>query len=76
MNERKRIGERIREERKKKGITQEMLAQKVGMQRTHISRIEQGKCSTGFDLLQRIAEVLDMRIDIVNSNTIHFQLID
>lgn len=51
MNERKRIGERIREERKKKGLTQEMLAQKVGMQRAHISRIEQGKCSTGFDLL-------------------------
>ena len=65
MNERKRIGERIREERKKKGLTQEMLAQKVGMQRAHISRIEQGKCSTGFDLLQRIAEALGKNIDLI-----------
>lgn len=65
MNERKRIGERIREERKKKGLTQEMLAQKVGMQRAHISRIEQGKCSTGFDLLQRIAEALGCEIDFI-----------
>ena len=65
MNERKRIGERIREERKEKGFTQEILAQKVGMQRAHISRIEQGKCSTGFDLLQRIAEALEKNIDMI-----------
>ena len=65
MNERKRIGERIREERKKKGFTQEILAQKVSMQRAHISRIEQGKCSTGFDLLQRIAEALEKNIDLI-----------
>lgn len=70
MNERKRIGEKIREERKKKGLTQEMLAEKTGMQRTHISRIEQGKCSTGFDLLQRIAEALDMKVDFVKKSII------
>lgn len=65
MNERKRIGEKIRDERKKKGLTQEMLAQQIGMQRAHISRIEQGKCSTGFDLLQRIAEALEKSIDMI-----------
>lgn len=68
MNERKRIGEKIREERKKKGLTQEMLAEKTGMQRINISRIEQCKCSAGFDTLQRIAEALDMKVDFVKKS--------
>ena len=63
--ERQRIGQRIADLRKEKGMTQQGLADIVGMQRNHISRIEAGRYSVGFDTLQTIAEALDADIRIV-----------
>jgi len=63
--ERQRIGQRIADLRKTKGMTQQDLADIVGMQRNHISRIEAGKYSVGFDTLQAIAEALGGTIDII-----------
>lgn len=63
--ERQRIGQRIADLRKAKGMTQQGLADIVGMQRNHISRIEAGKYSVGFDTLQAIAEALGGTIDII-----------
>ena len=63
--ERQRIGQRIADLRKEKGMTQQGLADIVGMQRNHISRIEAGKYSVGFDTLQAIAEALGGTIDII-----------
>ena len=63
--ERQRIGQRIADLRKQHGLTQQDLANKTGMQRNHISRIESGKYSVGFDTLQAIAEALDADIRIV-----------
>ena len=63
--ERERIGQRIADLRKEKGMTQQGLADIVGMQRNHISRIEAGKYSVGFDTLQSIAEALGGTIDII-----------
>ena len=63
--ERQRIGQRIADLRKSKGMTQQGLADIVGMQRNHISRIEAGKYSVGFDTLQAIAEALGGTIDII-----------
>ena len=66
MNEeRQRIGQRIADLRKQHGLTQQDLANLTGMQRNHISRIESGKYSVGFDTLQLIAEQFDMKVDIV-----------
>lgn len=66
MNEeRQRIGQRIADLRKQHGLTQQDLANKTGMQRNHISRIESGKYSVGFDTLQLIAEQFGMKVDIV-----------
>ena len=64
--ERERIGQRIADLRKAKGMTQQGLADIVGMQRNHISRIEAGKYSVGFDTLQAIAEALGMTVDIID----------
>ena len=64
--ERERIGQRIADLRKEKGMTQQGLADIVGMQRNHISRIEAGKYSVGFDTLQSIAEALGMTVDIID----------
>ena len=63
--ERERIGQRIADLRKEKSMTQQGLADIVGMQRNHISRIEAGKYSVGFDTLQAIAEALGGTIDII-----------
>jgi len=63
--QRQRIGARIAELRKQKGMTQQDLADITGNQRNHISRIESGKYSVGFDTLQTIAEALDADIRIV-----------
>ena len=63
--QRQRIGQRIADLRKQKGMTQQDLADITGNQRNHISRIESGKYSVGFDTLQTIAEALDADIRIV-----------
>ena len=63
--QRQRIGQRIGALRYQKGITQQALADMTGLQRNHISRIESGKYSVGFDTLQTIAEQFDMKVDIV-----------
>ena len=60
-----RIGQRIADLRKAKGMTQQDLADVTGNQRNHISRIESGKYSVGFDTLQAIAEALGGTIDII-----------
>lgn len=65
--QRQRIGQRIADLRKQRGITQQTLADLTGMQRNHVSRIESGKYSVGFDTLQAIAEALGGTIDIVVS---------
>ena len=63
--ERQRIGQRIADLRKAKGMTQQDLADRTGNQRNHISRIESGNYSVGFDTLQTIAEQFGMKVDIV-----------
>ena len=64
-DERLRIGQRIAELRKELGLTQQDVADRTGLQRNHLSRIEQGRYSVGFDTLQAIAEALGGNIDIV-----------
>jgi transcriptional regulator with XRE-family HTH domain len=41
------------------------VAERADLLRQHISRIEQGKYSVGFDTLQAIADALDADIRIV-----------
>ncbi len=63
--ERQRIGQRIVEIRREQNITQDELAMRTNISSTHISRIERGYYSVGFDTLQTIAEALGKRIDLV-----------
>ena len=65
--ERLRIGQRIADLRKQRGMTQQDLADITGNQRNHISRIESGKYSVGFDTLQAIAEAIGGTIDIITT---------
>ena len=63
---RDRIGQRIAALRKLQGLSQEQLADRAGLQRTHISRIESGKYDVTICVLQSIAEALGMTVDITD----------
>lgn len=53
------LGERIKEIRKTRGLTQEQLAELVDIEQKHVSRIELGKNAPTIDRLEKIAEVLN-----------------
>lgn len=64
--ERQRIGSRIRELREEAGLSQDELAEKTGLKRPNISRIESGRYNTGQDILSKIALALGKRLDIID----------
>lgn len=55
---RKLLGLRIKELRKAKGLSQDALAEKVGIDPKHLSRIEVGGSYPSFETLSRIADGL------------------
>lgn len=63
--ERLRIGQRISDLRAEVGISQQRLADKAGLQRAHITRIEAGQYGVTLDVLASIAEALGKEIDFV-----------
>ena len=63
---RERIGNRIAALRKKAGFTQEELALRAGLQRTHVGRIEAGRYAVTLEVVQAIAEALGMTVDIID----------
>lgn len=65
MNERERIGKRISELRKSKGLSQAKLAELTGIAPGNIARIETGKYSTGIDLLSKIANAMGYMLDFI-----------
>ena len=63
--ERVRIGNRIRQLRKENNIDAKTLAARVGMDPSNLSRIEQGHYSVGFDALNKIANALGAKVELV-----------
>ena len=64
-SERIRIGKRIKELREAKKMEARDLAILTGIDAANLSRIEQGKYSTGVDILSRICVVLDAHLDLI-----------
>lgn len=58
MYQKQLLGKRIKELRKLKGLTQESLSEKVGIDSKHLSRIECGVNFPSLDLLTKIADTL------------------
>ena len=56
------LGTRIREVRKLRGLSQEKLAEKVGVDPKQISRIEGGKSAPSLDTLEAIAKHLQVEM--------------
>jgi len=55
---RKNLGLRLKVLRKQKGLTQEQLAEQVGVDARHISRVETGAHYPSLETLETIADVL------------------
>jgi DNA-binding Xre family transcriptional regulator len=65
QTERVRIGQRIKELREAKKMDARDLALLTGIDAANLSRIEQGKYSTGVDILSRICVILDAHLDLI-----------
>ena len=63
---RERIGQRVKALRLLADLSQDELAQRAGLQRTHIGRIEGGKYAVTLEVVQAIAEALGMTVDIID----------
>ncbi len=61
------LGQRIRIKRQSLKITQQELAQAIGMTPQHISAIEQDKWSPSLAILPKLAEVLGVSTDYLLS---------
>lgn len=55
------IGRTIRNLRKEKGLSQDVLSGLAGIARTHLTMIENGSKQANFETIWRIALALDMR---------------
>ena len=62
-----RMGQRITALRKMEGISQQELADRAGLTRQHIGRIENGELvSVAYVTIQQIAEALGMTVDLID----------
>lgn len=59
------IGQRIRRVRKARGLSQEQLAEKVGISITHMSHIETANTKLSLPVLVSIAEELEVQTDML-----------
>ena len=55
------VGKAIRDLRKEKGISQDVLSGFAGIARTHLTMIENGTTQANFETLWKIALALDIR---------------
>jgi len=59
------FGQVVREERIKRGISQEKLAQLAELHRTYMSRIEAGQVRLGLDVARKLAAGLGMPLSVL-----------
>ncbi len=64
-----KFAERLRELRLEKGFSRKELAEKLGTLQRNISYWELGQRECGFDMLIKIADVLDVSVDYLLGKT-------
>ena len=64
------MGDRIKSARKKIGLTQEALAEKVDVTAFYMGEIERGVKTPSLDLFIRLVEVLDVSSDYLLRDTV------
>lgn len=68
MNIKKELGEKIKRYRKKRGLTQEQLAEMVEISARNLSNIEIGISFAKAETLEKILEALDVTTEEIFSN--------
>ena len=58
----KLLGKRIRALRKKNGLSQEQLAERVNMSSKYLGEIERGQVNFSIDIAERISNALDLEL--------------
>lgn len=66
----KRLGERVREERRKSGLTQAQLAEAIDISDTYMGAIERGERSLTLDTLVRLVNRLGVTVDYLLSDSV------
>lgn len=56
------ISKRIKKRRNELGMTQEDLAEKVGVSRVYIGYVEQGRNTPSLEILEKIAKALKVKL--------------
>jgi transcriptional regulator with XRE-family HTH domain len=62
------VGQRIRTIRTKKGISQEYLAEQLGLTQSTLARIEQGKAKLAASLVPALCKTLEVEIEEIFSS--------
>lgn len=66
------IGQRIKNSRREKELTQEVFSELLGVSIEHLSRIETGSCRPSLQLIEKICRILEISEESLmfgNSNT-------
>jgi len=63
LAQRKAFGVRVREERLKRGITQEQLAHRAELDRSYVGQVERGERNVSLDNIYRLANALSIEAD-------------
>ena len=61
---REEVAQQLREVRKSQGMTQELLADRVGTKKSNISRLESGRYNPSLDFLVKVAGGLGKQIQL------------
>lgn len=69
-NARKRFGINVRRVRLSQMLNEQEVAERANIKLATLQKIEAGKFNTPFDVMSRVAVVLDCEIRLVNSETI------
>jgi XRE family aerobic/anaerobic benzoate catabolism transcriptional regulator len=58
----RRLGERVREERARRGMTRKILARHSGLSERYLAQLESGRGNISIKLLRRVADALNLRL--------------
>jgi len=70
MASRKEIGIKIRLARKALGYTQKRLSEKVNVNKTTISEIENGRFTGSFDIFERVISGVGLQFEVVKKKPV------
>lgn len=56
---------KLRVIRKRQKMSQETLGEKIGTGKQHISLVERGKGNPGFELIEKMAEALGYKVELL-----------